>query len=146
MDEGSVKQGDYDTVGMDVVLVVSYVLIISLFIMWAIQMKDNAGKSNRAMALGVLKKKTDACDEDEGGGGVVEMTDVGVDIDLGSRTNSVFKADNPLARKSGEQISGGLKNEGGESEQWKVTKDEDGNDYWYDESSGRTTWSDKSQS
>ena len=92
------------------------------------------------------KKKEKKNDEEEGGGVVVEMTDVGVDIGLGSRTNSVFKAENPMTRKGGEQISGGFRQEGGESEQWEATEDEDGNQYWYDESSGRTTWSDKSQS
>ena len=75
------------------------------------------------------------------------MAEIGVDIGLGSRKSSMFEAENPMARKGGEQISGGLRQEGGgESEQWEVTQDEDGNDYWYDESSGRATWSDKSQS
>ena len=82
MDEGSANQGDYDTVGMDVVLVISYVLIISLFIMWAIQMKYNAGKSNESIALGVLKKKTDVGDGDEDGveiGVLKKNTDAGAE-------------------------------------------------------------------
>lgn len=30
--------------------------------------------------------------------------------------------------------------------EWKATEDENGEEYWYDEVSGRTTWSDKSES
>ncbi|GMI07165.1 hypothetical protein TrVE_jg8362 [Triparma verrucosa] len=119
----------------------------------AFYQKDNMSTSSNGMVIKNLKgpkkkkkKKEKKNDEEEGRGVVVEMTDVGVDIGLGSRTNSVFKAENPMTRKGGEQISGGFRQEGGESEQWEATEDEDGNQYWYDESSGRTTWSDKSQS
>ena len=39
--------------------------------------------------------------KEEGGGDVVEMTDVGVDVGLGSRTNSGFSDTNPMGRKGG---------------------------------------------
>ncbi|GMH85739.1 hypothetical protein TrVE_jg1702 [Triparma verrucosa] len=101
-----------------------------------------------ARKIGSKKKtKEKKNEEEEGGGEIVEMTDVRVDIGLGSRKNSVFEAENPMSGNGGEQISGGFRQEGGgESEQREVAQDEDGNDYWYDESSGRATWSDKSQS
>ncbi|GMH97596.1 hypothetical protein TrVE_jg1603 [Triparma verrucosa] len=108
--------------------------------------RPGEGASIKFLKGSKKKTKEKRNDKEEGGGEVVEMTDVGVDIGLGSRTNSVFFATNPMAKKGGEQINAGFRQEGGESEKWEATEDEDGNQYWYDESSGRTTWSDKSQS
>ena len=55
------------------------------------------------------KKKKINSDEEEGGRAVIEMAEIGVDIGLGSRKSSVFEAENPMARKDGEQISGGFR-------------------------------------
>ncbi|GMH57846.1 hypothetical protein TrST_g5885 [Triparma strigata] len=134
---------------MGLLLIVSQAIIIVLFLAWAFYQKDNMSTSSTGMAIKNLKgsKKKKKRNDEEWGGGVVEMAEIGVDIGLGSRKGSMFEAENPMTRKGGEQISGGFRQEGGgESEQGEVAQDEGGNDYWYHESSGRATWSDKSQS
>ncbi|GMH57840.1 hypothetical protein TrST_g5885 [Triparma strigata] len=142
-------EDNYDAEVMGLLLIVSQAIIIVLFLAWAFYQKDNMSTSSTGMAIKNLKgsKKKKKRNDEEWGGGVVEMAEIGVDIGLGSRKGSMFEAENPMTRKGGEQISGGFRQEGGgESEQGEVAQDEGGNDYWYHESSGRATWSDKSQS
>ncbi|GMI06915.1 hypothetical protein TrLO_g13170 [Triparma laevis f. longispina] len=41
INEVQIEEGAYDTAGMDMVLILGYVLIVVLFVMWAYQMKDD---------------------------------------------------------------------------------------------------------
>ncbi|GMH53802.1 hypothetical protein TrST_g8086 [Triparma strigata] len=76
--------------------------------------RPGEGASIKILKGSKKKTKEKRNDEEEGGGGVVEMAEIGVDIGLGSRKSSMFEAENPMARKGGEQISGSFRQEGGE--------------------------------
>ncbi|GMH90277.1 hypothetical protein TrST_g7328 [Triparma strigata] len=79
----------------------------------AVWERPGEGASIKIFKGSKKKTKEKRNDKEEGGGGVVEMAEIGVDIGLGSRKSSVFEAENPMARKGGEQISGGFRQEGG---------------------------------
>jgi hypothetical protein len=125
-------EGSYDAEVMGVLLIVSQAIIIVLFLAWAFYQKDNMSTSSNGMAITNLsgkkkKKKLFENDEEEGGGAPVEMTDVGVEIGLGSRKGSVFEVENPMKGKGGEQVEASFrqKKEGGE---YRGAAEEDGNE------------------
>ena len=150
----------YDSAGMGAVLLFSYFVTFVAFSSWAFLFKDDLGTSNTGMASNVLrgKQSNGSCvegdedeDEDEdkpvGKDSVVLASDkdVGVEMTGKSRSSSLFESTNPMARDEGRDEEGDKKMSQCKSSNWKKTIDKNGNEYSYDETSGRTSWSDKSQ-
>ena len=90
------------------------------------------------MAAKVIKKrgsvKSLASKRDVG----VKNQDVG--IEMKQRKNSEFEAANPMAMGRGGGAGGGTFKAKERKPSWKSALDEDGNEYWYDKTSGRTSW------
>ena len=55
-------------------------------------------------------------------------------IEMKPRANSEFEAANPMAKERAGTIDKERKSS------WASAVDEDGNEYWYDKTSGRTSW------
>ena len=151
----------YDSVGMGILLVVTYILLLFAFLTWAVYKKDNMGASARGMAIRVLRgNKRDDYDGEEKPDGkdsmmVEEEEDDGVEMTSINRSSSLFESVNPMARdKARGKGDEGRKGWPGTADlgknirrksNWRKAVDKDGNEYSYDETSGRTTWSDMSQ-
>jgi len=156
----------FDDRGMGYLMVFTFVALFVLFILWAIQQKDDDGVSADHLAGNILagssrilvtssrpnstRHSNGSDSEDDTSKTGVQMTSMksisstgGGD---GDRSSSFEITRNPMAsqgvvNKAQATLKGMPVSR--KSSNWKDAQDEDGNKYWYDETTGRTTWTEK---
>ena len=129
-------------------MILTFIILFILFIAWALLQKDDMSTSSDKMARNLLTGKREKRERTK----KVEAGDVEL-TGLERNSSSFFESSNPMRDDglddagmtdkawSEDDLGGGQRRESN----WKKAVDEDGNEYSYDETSGRTTWSDKSQ-
>lgn len=148
-----------DSKGLGLLLITSQVIIAALFVAWAAWQKDDMSTSASSMASKTLRnlkgqgrkkeeKKTGDVAVDVDG---LELTDLGFG-EAGARDNrndrssSSFQQTNPLAKqdvkKKKKKKKKGEDGEG-EGEEWEIAHDDEGNQYFWETTTGRTSWTEK---
>jgi len=124
----------YDEKGMGILLIVYNVVLILVFIFYGWGEMTSGSRSADGLAAKVIKKRgsVKTLASKRGVTTATEEDDVG--IEMKPRANSEFEAANPMAKER----AGTLGKERKSS--WASAVDEDGNEYWYDKTSGRTSW------